>query len=86
MSNRSKKPQGDQYKRGYANGVRAAVDALLGDLERTGKLTAADYDENGYSKSCIACLLRESEFHHLADRWQFAMGVKCAPATGQEGS
>ena len=77
-SKRPRKPQGDQYKRGYVNGVRAAVDALLDDLEVTGKLDV-EYDADGRAMVCIGCLLHGQELHGLADRWEFAMGVKCEP-------
>ena len=78
MSKRARKPQGDQYKRGYANGVRAAVDALLEDLEETGKLTI-DYDEDGLAMVCKGCLLHDAELHRLATRLEFTIGVKCGP-------
>lgn len=77
-SRRPRKPPGDQYKRGYANGVRAAVDMLLGDLETTGRLTV-EYDDDGTSTECAVCLLRGQELHHLAVLAEFTRGIKCGP-------
>jgi len=75
---RQHKPSGaGDYRRGYASGVRAAVDALLGDLETLGRLGPGDYDETGQSRECIGCLLTRQEFHQLSARWSFVMGVTC---------
>ena len=85
MSKQTRKHGGnDHYKRGYANGVRAAVEALLDDLLDTGKLTV-DYDEDGRSQVCIGCMLHGQEFHRLAGRLEFVRGVKHEPGQVQEG-
>ena len=78
-SKRPRKPLGDQYKRGYSNGVQAAVEAVLDDLQDHGRITADDYDEDGAGKYCIGCMLSREHFPRLAHRWEFAAGVKHGP-------
>ena len=68
MSKRAKKPQGDQYKRGYANGVRAAVERPV---------LATQVAKPRLASVCKGCLLHGAELHQLATRLEFAMGVKC---------
>lgn len=67
---RKKRPSNDQYKRGYSNGITAAVDALLDDLVEVGKVTEGD------DETCKGCLMRREGYHALATRWEFALGIK----------
>lgn len=78
MSKQRKKKAagGDPYRRGYSNGVTAAVDALLDDLNEAGKLGWLQYDDDGFAVSCNGCVLAHEGFERLATRWQFAVGIK----------
>ncbi len=69
----------DDYKRGYANGVRAAVEALFGDLEEHGLLDDLEYTEcsDGQERAtmCNQCVLTAHHFPRVADRYGFVMGI-----------
>jgi hypothetical protein len=64
----------DPYKRGYANGIAAAADAVLGDLEEHGQLHI-EYGDDGWSTQCKGCVLAAHHFPRLAERFRFALGV-----------
>jgi hypothetical protein len=78
MSKQRKKRAGGDYKRGYSNGITAAVDALLDDLHEAGKLDWVEYDggEDGRATTCKGCMLRSQHFDALATRWEFALGIE----------
>lgn len=79
---KKRKPVTDSYKRGYTNGVLAAVDALLDDLDEHGQLAGiAEYDEDGLALRCKGCLLAAAHFPRLSDRWNFVMGISHEPGT-----
>ena len=65
----------------YADGVIAAADALMGDLEVLGSLADAEVlvqdDARGV---CSLCQLRGMGYGGLADRLEFAHGVAQAGA------
>jgi hypothetical protein len=65
-------PRGDSYKRGYANGITAAAEAVLGDLNEHGLLDDVSYGEDGYADDCNACILDGHHFPRLAGRLSFA--------------
>ncbi len=74
-----RKPASDPYKRGYTNGVIAAVDALLEDLGERGDFeddTEYFTDDHGVERSsaCKGCELASRGFQHTSDRWSFAIG------------
>jgi hypothetical protein len=79
MSPKKKRPATDPYKRGYANGIAAAVDAVLDDLEELDKANGVfdeiEYDEDGRATTCKGCMLRNKGHHALATRWEFALGI-----------
>jgi hypothetical protein len=70
----------DGYKRGYANGVLAAVEALMDDLGERGDLADVNYVDHGdgqeRSDTCTGCLLMGKGFPHTSDRWSFAAGIR----------
>ena len=70
---KTKKVPGE-YKRGYAGGVRAAVDALLDDLDAHG-LLHVEVDDDGRAVVCTGCVLAEHHFPRLAARWEFVTGI-----------
>jgi hypothetical protein len=72
------------YKRGYANGVAAAVDAMLDDLDEHGKLDWLEYEEDGRAKTCKGCVLTAQHFPRVADRFYFVMGIKHSDAIGRD--
>jgi hypothetical protein len=76
---RKKKPTGgDPYRRGYGNGVTAAVDAVLDDLDAAGKLDWVEHgaDRDDRATTCKGCILRHEGFDVLATRWEFALGLE----------
>jgi hypothetical protein len=75
---RKRKTGGDPYRRGYGNGVTAAVDALLDDLADAGKLDT-EYDDDGIASVCKGCMLHDHGFHGQATRWEFAVGLDRHP-------
>jgi hypothetical protein len=74
-----RKHGGDPYKRGYANGVLAAVDALFDDLAERGDLDDVNYVDHGDGEQraevCTGCLLASKGFQHTYDRWSFVIGI-----------
>jgi hypothetical protein len=74
MRKKSRAAPGDSYRRGYSNGVVAAVDALLDDLAEAGRLDDVEYDEDGRSLTCKGCTIRYQGFDRLADRFDYATG------------
>lgn len=81
MSKRPKnsKRQADPYKRGYANGVQAAVEALMDDLDEHGVLDGLEYTDHGDGQEratmCNQCVLTAYHFPRVADRYGFVMGI-----------
>jgi hypothetical protein len=78
---RKKTAGGDPYRRGYGNGITAAVDALIEDLDAAGKLGWVEYDDGGRAETCKGCMLRSQGFDGLATRWEFALGIERHPDT-----
>jgi hypothetical protein len=80
---RKKKTGGDPYRRGYANGVQAAVEALFDDLHEHGMLDDLEYTEceDGQERAtmCNRCVLSAHHFPRLADRYGFVMGLERHP-------
>ena len=64
----------NDYRRGYTNGIQAAVDALIDDFDEQ-QLIEYDEDE-GRATQCKGCLLRSQGYEALADRWEFALGIE----------
>jgi hypothetical protein len=79
---RKKKPAGgDPYRRGYGNGIVAAVDAVIDDLAEAGKLGWVEYSDerDGRATTCKGCMLRSQGLDALATRWEFALGIERHP-------
>jgi hypothetical protein len=76
---RKRKPAcGNPYRRGYGNGIVAAVAAVLDDLAEAGKLEWVEYsdDRGGLANARKGCMLRHEGLDALAIRWEIALGIE----------